>query len=413
MTAPFLAFLVLTLALLLPHTYSFYISTHSGIKHASHCSFLEMARIKQAPSIEQRTRQRYNKWPRMIRRLEEYHAVHGHSRVSPDIDPVLHKWTLKVRSNYRHQIENPESTRGPRLSADKLEALARLEFPWNAHEHAWRIRYKELCEFHGQHGHCRVPSDANNRQLAVWVSNQRREYRHMLQGLNTTLTQQRLEMLERISFFHDFQTYQDIWDLRLEELKDFYNVHNHSNVPEDYVDNYSLGQWVMNQRTQYKRFLAGLPTSLTPTRIAALEVLDFRWNLQSYNWFSMLEQLRQHSAQNEGTLDNLDYDLQIWLIKQRHLYQRKMQNRTSSLTDKRIEALEEIPGFSWTGRTASNRGPSVDDWTRLFEGIREKGITPDMPPKQHWFEGQTRDFQEEIKEIWTEKDLLELWNQEE
>jgi hypothetical protein len=42
--------------------------------------------------------------------------------------------------------------------------------------------------------------------------------------------------------------------------------------------------------------------------------------------------------------------------------------------------------------------------------MREKGISPGMRPKQHWFEGLNR-FQDEIKETWTEEDLLELWNQ--
>ena len=412
MTAPFLAMTILMLALLLLTTSSFYISSYSETRHARHHSSLEMARIKQAPSIEQRTRRRYNKWPRMIRRLEEYHTVHGHSRVSSSIDPVLHKWTLKLRNNYRHQIEDANSTRGPRLSADKRAALERLEFPWNAQEDAWRVRYKELCQFHSKHGHCRVPSDERHRQLAVWASNQRQQYRYLLQGQNTTLSQERLDMLEQISFLDDFQTYQEVWNLRLEELKEFYTLHNHTNVPEDYIDNYSLGQWVMNQRTQYKRFLAGLPTCLTPARIAALEVLDFRWNLLSYNWFTMLQRLKQHSSAHDGNLDNLDYDLRIWVIKQRHLYRQRMQNRTSPLTDKRIKALEQIAGFAGRERAASNHGPSVDDWAKLFAGIREKGITPDMPPKKHWFEGQTRDFQEEMKEIWTEEDLLDLWNQE-
>lgn len=327
----------------------------------------------------------------------------------------MYKWTLKLRNNYRHQILNASSTGRPRLSQDKLEALERLDFPWFPQEQDWKARYRELCEFHAQHGHCRVPMESGSaqRQLAVWASNQRRFYRDLQQGKNTTLTPERVDLLERISFFHDFPTRQDVWDLRMQELEDFYKLHNHSNVPADYDENFSLGQWVMNIRTQYKLYLAGLPTTLTASRIAALEALDFRWNMDEFRWFSMLQRLKQHHAQHDGNLDNLDYDLHIWVITQRHLYQRKLQNRTSSLTDKRIEALEKIEGFSWKGRAKANRGPTADDWSKLFEGIRQKGITPDMPPKQHWFEGQNRDFEEESKDVWTEEDLLELWNQEE
>jgi len=413
MTAPFLAILMLIFALLLPTTCPFYISTHFVKRHDASRFIFQMAKIKELPSAEQRTRRRYNTWARMIRRLEEYHAQYGHSQVSPLIDPQLHKWARRIRYNYRHQIRDPSSTRGPRLSPDKLDALERLDFPWSEQEDSWRKRYKELCEFHAQHGHCRVPMDGDTKRLAVWANNQRRFYRNFCQGQNTTLTQERIDMLEKLSFFDDFQTYQDIWDLRMEELREFYNLHNHSNVPADYEENYSLGQWVMNLRTQYKRYLAGLPSILTPSRITALEGLDFRWNMDAYKWFRMLERLKQHYSQHDGSLENLDYDLHIWVITQRHLYHRKLQNRTSPLTEKRIQALEAIPGFEWRGRAAPNQGPTVDDWTKLFEGIRQKGISPDIPPKQHWFEGQSREFELDTKEVWTEEDLLALWNQEE
>lgn len=410
MTATFLAMLVVTLALLFPLTTSFCVLTHAVTRKASYrCSLhLKMAKIKQAPSREFRSRKRYNKWTRMIRRLEEYHAIHGHSRISSTEDPELHKWIYKIRNNYRHQMEDPRSTKGPRLSADKLQALQKCQFPWNARQETWRIKYQELCEFHEQHGHCRVPISSQNNKLGVWVRNQRREYKHLQEGKNTTLSQERLDLLHQLSFFGDLKSYQEMWEVRMEELKDFYKVHNHSNVPQDYEENYSLGQWVMNLRTQYKRYLAGLSTILTKARIADLQALDFRWNLRSYNWYSMFERLKQHSVQNDGNMDNLDYVLHIWVIKQRHMYQQRMQNLTQTMTDKRIQALEEIPGFSWRGRAAANRGPSVDNWAKLLAGIRQKGITPDMPPRQ-----PTRaDFEQE-KDVYTQEDLLELWYQEE
>ena len=62
-----------------------------------------------------------------------------------------------------------------------------------------------------------------------------------------------------------------------------------------------------------------------------------------------------------------------------------------------------------TGSFPSENGPSVDDWTKLFEGIRKKGITPDMPPDlPPWL----KQMEESDKDVWTEEDLLDLWNQE-
>jgi hypothetical protein len=333
----------------------------------------------------------------MIRQLEAFYEQHGHSRVSRQQDPVLNRWVVLVRNNYRQ---------GKGLSEQRLQQLELVKFCWNAHEDIWKMRYEQLCDYQNQHGHCRVVDG----KLAVWVRNQHREYRYYCEGKKTTLSSERLEALRAIDFFKDLPTNDQVWQLRFDELKEFHDKYNHSNVPEDYTANYSLGQWVMNQRTQYKRSLEGLSTSLTPTRIASLETLDFRWNVHTHHWLDMLELLRKHAAQH-GHLENLTPNLHIWLIKQRHLYQRKLQGRSSPLTENRIQALEEVPGFSWSGRSASNRGPTADDWAKLFAGMREKGIRPGMRPKQHWFEGVNR-FQDEIKETWTEEDLLELWNQD-
>jgi hypothetical protein len=80
------------------------------------------------------------------------------------------------------------------------------------------------------------------------------------------------------------------------------------------------------------------------------------------------------------------------------------------MTERRQAALESIPHLEWKNTTKSN-GPKLEDWDELFAGIREKGIVPGMRPKQHWFEGDNR-FKEEVKDIYTDEDLLDLWNQE-
>jgi len=73
--------------------------------------------------------------------------------------------------------------------------------------------------------------------------------------------------------------------------------------------------------------------------------------------------------------------------------------------------LEEI-GFPFqvTGN-ASADGPSVDDWKKLFDQMREKGINSKLRPKEHWFEGQSL-AQEGVNSDreWKDDDLLDLWN---
>jgi hypothetical protein len=79
------------------------------------------------------------------------------------------------------------------------------------------------------------------------------------------------------------------------------------------------------------------------------------------------------------------------------------------MTDQRQAALERLSQFQWS--TPKNDGPKLEDWDDLFAEIREKGIVPGMPPKQHWFDGQTIQSAE-VKDVYTDDDLLDLWNQE-
>ena len=88
------------------------------------------------------------------------------------------------------------------------------------------------------------------------------------------------------------------------------------------------------------------------------------------------------------------------------------------MTFARIRELEtSIPNFSWQVRGLKS-GPSTEDWAKLFDAMRAKGLKPGMRPKSHWFEG-AHPFRlsgsaalAATKDVWTEQDLLALWNQE-
>mmetsp|Transcript_560 Transcript_560/g.958 ORF Transcript_560/g.958 Transcript_560/m.958 type:complete len:532 (+) Transcript_560:108-1703(+) len=68
-------------------------------------------------------------------------------------------------------------------------------------EARWIIRYNELLEFRGEHGHCRVPHGyAANRKLSWWVMNQRAQFAHRNQRKKTWLTDDRIQLLNDIGF---------------------------------------------------------------------------------------------------------------------------------------------------------------------------------------------------------------------
>ena len=94
--------------------------------------------------------------------------------------------------------------------------------------------------------------------------------------------------------------------------------------------------------------------------------------------------------------------------------------KRTSMTPRRIEAMDKI-GFPWNisnfqlQNAARSSGPSVDDWSKLFEQMREKGIDSSVRPKEHWFEGMSvldTGDPKDIERDWTDDDLLDLWNME-
>ncbi len=69
------------------------------------------------------------------------------------------------------------------------------------------------------------------------------------------------------------------WMMQYDALKAFHQEFGHANVPMHFQNNKRLGHWINNQRQLYRKFKAGMPSSMTAKRIELLEQLDFAWVL--------------------------------------------------------------------------------------------------------------------------------------
>ncbi len=133
--------------------------------------------------------------------------------------------------------------------------------------------------------------------------------------------------------------------------------------------------------------------------------------------YSNYMQNKNNSSNNNGMkggYSNTDTQKYTHTRAHTHAYSQKR----TSMTPRRKRALDDIE-FPWSLNSrqtyGNGDGPTVDDWTALFEQMREKGIDKDARPKEHWFEGQSllagqEDYDE--KEYFSDDDLLELWNME-
>jgi hypothetical protein len=145
----------------------------------------------------------------------------------------------------------------------------------------WSEKFEELCQYREKTGHCLVPHTYNeNLSLARWVKRQRYQYKLMLESKSSTMTPDRVAALDEIGFVWDSQG--AAWGDRLGELQQFRQTYLHCNVPSNFSDNPRLATWIKCQRRQYKLFMDGKPSNMTPQRIQHLENLGFEWELRTY-----------------------------------------------------------------------------------------------------------------------------------
>ena len=362
------------------------------------------------------------KWDEMVSGLRQYRNKHGHTMVRPSDDPKLHQWIKNIRNNYRHQYRNDtqaaaaagvsSSSYRSRLTPAKWETLQELDFCWEPGAFQWDSSFRELCQFQDQFGHCHTTRRDYRKdypKLCNFVQNQRREYKFWLAGNRTQLSKDRIQRLNSIGM-EWFKSHEMVWEKRYHQLEQIYTEDGNCHVPQGYSNNPQLGNWCMNQRTAYRFYQKGEQTALTQERIDKLKALNFQWHYKEYRWMDKFERLKAYQAEHSDFsipyADTKNADLRIWLTIQRLFYHRRSRNESHRMTDQRIELLESIPDFSWRGREV--QGVSTEDWSQLFVAIREKGISK---PKQHWFDGMDP-FEKEVKNVWTEDELVDLWNEE-
>jgi hypothetical protein len=125
----------------------------------------------------------------------------------------LSLWLDRQRRAYRDSRSIPsETNRGEKLSTmddtevlskEQVNALSSIDPSWwmTRRQWQWECRLRELHDYARRHGHCCVPiSFTENKLLAHWVSNQRKQYNLKKAGLPSVLTDDRLQRLEAIGF---------------------------------------------------------------------------------------------------------------------------------------------------------------------------------------------------------------------
>lgn len=223
-----------------------------------------------------------SKWYTRYNELVEFWERNGNCNVKQTYEKnlALGKWVANQRVSYRMHCEGKPSF----LSNERIEHLERLGFDWNPSRkltEQWQHRYNQLIEFKNLNGHCNVPKNYKaNLALGIWIAEQRAKYKKTMQGRRSCMTKERIQALEKIGFvWSPGNKLHNLWQRRYEDLLEFKKKHGHCNVSREVHNEVVLGRWVSQQRSQYKKRLAGKANCITEYRIKCLEKVGFQWRV--------------------------------------------------------------------------------------------------------------------------------------
>ena len=137
-------------------------------------------------------------WNKRYSELLLFFQTYGHVHVPHTYpqNPQLARWVKRQRRQNKLLQQERSST----LDDERIALLNNLGFVWDSHEHRWQENLIELQDFCIENGHCNVSSNHTNKKLATWVKCQRRQYKLLMSGKKSSMTQRRIQELEGIGF---------------------------------------------------------------------------------------------------------------------------------------------------------------------------------------------------------------------
>jgi len=233
---------------------------------------------------------------------------------------------------------------------------------------SWQWMLSHLANYKEQYGSTNVPEGFPI--LGPWVRNLREQYE--LQGTNSPsiapLDPKLIASLDALGFQWRVEEEGNesdnaqAWEERFRALCKFKESMGHTMVPARYPEDRQLGHWVMTQRRQYHLLKKGRPSSMTTERVKKLNSLAFVWSVRTDHdemWSVRFEELKAFKAKYGDCLVPQRYppnpQLGTWVNTQRRHYRLMKDGKHSSMTEDRVQALEDI-GFTWV---TSRGAPSL------------------------------------------------------
>lgn len=307
-------------------------------------------------------------WWERFRDLERFAAQHGHARPGRNTDPSLATWVTRQRAMRRDGL----------LDDDQIRALEALPgWVWSGRDATWWAAWES---WHRWAAAREVPAAARDRWAALAATpatGAQSRYRSLAEfAVDTCMRRRRGELPANLeAAARQLPGWR--WDIlpaddaaMVDALAEYAAWKKTMNVPHGYVHDggLRLGAWLTSvRRRRYTgRISVALEAALDmlSARLAGQGIEKLSWDTSGTAWRLGYLALRQFTAR-EGTcripyqhvesLPDIDISLSRWCVVQRQQY------RLGNLSEIRITALEQVPGWQWEIELRPGYRPVLDD----------------------------------------------------
>lgn len=249
----------------------------------------------------------------------------------------------------------------------------------------WLATLEELKEYKKEYGNCVVPRGyVENPRLASWVSGstcrqlhgnihlsqlllllfqvaeQRKQYKLLVDNKPSSISQERVDMLNELGFAWNAQ--EAAWARHLQDLMAFRAETGHCHVPLSLEKYPKLGLWVKEQRRHRTLLKQGKPSHMTAERVEQLDSVGFCWDTHEATWLERLRELKEYKKEHGDCSVPTTYaanpKLGTWVHHQRRQHKKFQQGQECHITQERIDVLNKI-GFTWYMREREQK-PALD-----------------------------------------------------
>jgi hypothetical protein len=310
------------------------------------------------------------RWWENYRNLCQYHEENGNTMVpllDDEGDPnYLGQWVARQRRFYHNDS----------FREDRKKALNDLGFSWDPEAESWEKYYIQLCDFHREHNHTRVPKSMGS--LWNWVDRQRRSYRKRLRlrdgqsdemletdvsSRRTLITNENVQKLSTLGFewedtsqkgevenrikrlMHvtfELSIHDENWAKHFDKLCAFHKKFMHFSVPTGPGEYKELNTWVRHTRYLYNS------NKLAKNRVELLDGIGFAWTAEDAKWDRLCDEfLSFHKEYGHSNVPVKNTELYRWTEQQKENFENfddfKLEgSKAKTERRKRLHTLKEI-----------------------------------------------------------------------